>query len=428
MATWSRFVDLGPQNLDELMDIARDVCPVTGKPYVPSNILKSAHWDQSVLRHRITTRPLSSSSPSSPSVSTVSASNRSNSKEVKELGVTVTSSELATQLTGHDPKCADRLAALHYPIPSDSSTRVGDSTGIEGASMDQLFEVASPSKKASDAPGILSSPPCEANFFSLQPLQLVGAACVRDDASGKGRWSPYPPFRFAVEFWDVDALKEKSRLHSRTVWYAGSLWNVYVQVVRKKGVQLGVYLHRQSTVDPIPPPSAPVTLPSAPSTPSSLGVPEPSRLNASGAPLHQTVSVPSVAYPSSRSSTPHSTPGSPAISSSLPTSYSAVNVASIPAVSVPATSPPVAPPQAYRDPRSSVSAYFTIACASATGASLTRFTSAPDAFAVSQSWGWKSSSLRTEEYLEIGEDGMPQGNIAAGREVSFRATVVLGVV
>ena len=88
----------------------------------------------------------------------------------------------------------------------------------------------------------------------------------------------------------------------------------------------------------------------------------------------------------------------------------------------------MAPPQAYRDPRSSVSAYFTIACASATGASLTRFTSAPDAFAVSQSWGWKSSSLRTEEYLEIGEDGMPQGNVAAGREVSFRATVVLGVV
>lgn len=400
------------------MLIARDVSPATSKPYVPSIILQSAHWDQSVLRHRITTRN-TSSAPSSPTTAT--SSNRN--KDIKELGITVTTAALASQIAESDSNLAERIDALHYPLPSDSSTRVGDSTGIEGASMDQLFEVSSPAKKSSDTPGILASPPCEANFFSLQPHQLPAFECVHDDPSGKARWSPYPPFRFGVEFWDVDALKEKSRLHSRTVWYAGSLWNVYVQVVRKKGVQLGVYLHRQSTVDPIPPSSAPVSLPS------SLSLVAPDSGRSSGVPLHQTISVPTAQYPSSRSSTPHSSPSSPAISSSLPTSYSAVNVATSGlSVTVPATAPPVSPLQPYRDPRGSVSAYFTIACASATGASLTRFTSAPDAFAVSQSWGWKSSSLRTEEYLEVGEDGMPQSTPAAGKEVSFRATVVLGVV
>ena len=96
---------------------------------------------------------------------------------------------------------------------------------------------------------------------------------------------------------------------------------------------------------------------------------------------------------------------------------------------LPATAPPATPVQPYRDPRPVVSAYFTIACASATGASLTRFTSAPDTFAVSQSWGWKSSSLRTEEYLEADADGQPVSVVMpAGKEVSLRATVVLGVV
>ena len=79
-------------------------------------------------------------------------------------------------------------------------------------------------------------------------------------------------------------------------------------------------------------------------------------------------------------------------------------------------------------PKERLSAYFTIACASATGANLTKFTSAPDVFSVSQSWGWKSSSLRTEEYLEVGEDGMTKSVSPMGKMVSLRATVVVGLV
>ncbi|PSK34199.1 Germ cell-less protein-like 1 [Elsinoe australis] len=55
----------------------------------------------------------------------------------------------------------------------------------------------------------------------------------------------FPPFRFAAEFPNPRLLKEKKRVYSRTIFYAGSLWNIYIQKVRSsKNPQLGVYLHR----------------------------------------------------------------------------------------------------------------------------------------------------------------------------------------
>lgn len=58
-------------------------------------------------------------------------------------------------------------------------------------------------------------------------------------------YTQYPPFRFSAEFENPRLLKEKKRVYSRTVFYAGSLWNVYIQKVRSaKTPQLGVYLHR----------------------------------------------------------------------------------------------------------------------------------------------------------------------------------------
>ena len=58
-------------------------------------------------------------------------------------------------------------------------------------------------------------------------------------------YTEFPPFRFSAEFPNPRFLKEKKRVYSRTVSYAGSLWNIYIQKVRSaKSIQLGVYLHR----------------------------------------------------------------------------------------------------------------------------------------------------------------------------------------
>ncbi|KAI0358924.1 hypothetical protein OH77DRAFT_1420423 [Trametes cingulata] len=418
-------------HLDDLMAISRDISSTTGKPFVPLSVLQAAHWNQSALYHRITARPPGSSSPS-----------LSPSNAVKDLGLGVAPEDIVKGLV--HPEEHDKA---FYPVPGDSSLRLGDSTGLEGASMDQLFDLGN-AKKGTHA--------TEANFFGLEQARRPASAfATSNPIPAATQWTAYPPFRFAVEFWDVDALKEKSRLHSHTIWYAGSLYNVYVQVVRKKGIQLGIYLHRQSTVDPIPPSSAPVSgmLPSPPRDRSTIGrgasssvsTPRPPSVFGSGSPATSQTAVPM--SPLARTSTTASVPHSPAtatgsaLSSSLPNSPgfarssaslhgSSNSIGSITGpISLPATAPAVTPPQPYRDPRPAVNAYFTIACASATGASLTRFTSAPDVFSVSQSWGWKSSSLRAEEYLEVDAEGQPAAVVMpARREVSLRATVVLGVV
>jgi len=81
----------------------------------------------------------------------------------------------------------------------------------------------------------------------------------------------------------------------------------------------------------------------------------------------------------------------------------------------------------YRDPRGTVSAYFAISCASATGSSLARFVGAPRTFTGHNNWGCGSTSLTMEEYLKVEEESV--SDIQAIRhDVSLRATVVLGII
>jgi hypothetical protein len=54
-----------------------------------------------------------------------------------------------------------------------------------------------------------------------------------------------------------------------------------------------------------------------------------------------------------------------------------------------------------------------------------RFSSSPDVFSVSQTWGWKSSALQTEEFVEIGTQILPA---ARSKKVSLRATVLVGLI
>ena len=72
-----------------------------------------------------------------------------------------------------------------------------------------------------------------------------GAEGVTVNGAGEVRFTHFPPFRFAAEFPHPRLLKEKKRVYSRTVFYAGSLWNIYIQkVAGARSKQLGVYLHR----------------------------------------------------------------------------------------------------------------------------------------------------------------------------------------
>lgn len=372
---------------------------------MPLAVLQAALWNSSSLSQQVLQRSTASFSFSS---------------ATKELGIGVTAREINKSVLHPEER-----TKTFYPVPSDSSHRLGDNTGIEGASMDELFDLGNLDKASPHT--------TEVNFFGLEQSHRPATAFLSPTSSSvdpETKWTAHPPFRFAVEFWDVDALKEKNRLHSHTVWYAGSLYNVYIQVVRKKGIQLGIYLHRQSAVDSLPSTSTPagtgspsVSSPKSPLDNSPVSPLSPIAFSASRSPLARiTATTPAspvtpastassiFSLNSGRSTTLHSNNGS----------VGCIAVTS--PVSLPTTTTPAVPSQPYRDLRPAVSAYFTIACASATGASLTRFTSAPDTFSVSQSWGWKSSSLWIEESDAEG----PAAPV--GKEVSLRATVVLGVV
>lgn len=412
------------------MCISQDICPITRRPYVPLSTLQASHWTQSILRHHILNRP-GVSSPGSLS---------SPSPRDKELGVNLTTADILGRVTKADKHetTSYEKDKPYFPVFSDASLRIGDSgtnvfTAPTGTppSMEDLFNPSHLSAhNHSGAAGmqgtsLTNMSTTEEHFFGIMNARYSGHRCIESDSTGKFRWSPFPPFRFSVEFWDIDLLKEKSRLHSQTIWHAGSLFNVYVQIVRKKGqAQLGIYLHRQSIVD-IPACSAPslVTLTQT-AEDSRFAGPSGRQLHTRHPSLPPTVNVPSSPthyspsiHTPTRSTTPsanshHARPSSPPSPSSSP----------------PLTNPPTlttAPQQPYRDPRTSVSAYFAISCASATGSSQTRFSSSPDVFSVSQSWGWKSSTLRTEDF--VGIQALPRLP-ARGDEISFRATVLLGLV
>ena len=49
-----------------------------------------------------------------------------------------------------------------------------------------------------------------------------GGTAAGGGGGGEQMWTKYEPFRFSVEFWGVDKLKEKQREYSNTVFYAGS--------------------------------------------------------------------------------------------------------------------------------------------------------------------------------------------------------------
>jgi hypothetical protein len=357
-----------------------------------------------MLRHKIVGHSLSSP-PSSPSPT--------GALRPKELGISVTQKDIKEELSQQEKGEESRT---YWPVPGSSSMRIGECAGVENVFTDELPGLPSVSSRQS----LNRSSMSVSSFFGLKNDRCTAGACVSGTLSDTTRWISYPPYRFGVEFWDVGSLREKSHLYSQTIWYAGSLFNVFVQMFRKKahGPQLGVYLHRQSSVDPIPP----LSIPSgsfraekpADNKPYTHSIPPPSSI--ASLPIYPTQysfsGLPVV--PSPRSGTP--VQGSPSNSS-------------FSGCSLPATGPPIMPPQPYRDPRAQVSAYFAISCASATGSSVTRFTSNPDDFSVSQSWGWRSSSLRAEVCLDGDKIADPFApSMSEDIQVnSMRVTVILGV-
>ena len=87
--------------------------------------------------------------------------------------------------------------------------------------------------------------------YQAQPYNPLSSFPAPETLESSFRsYTHLPPFRFSVEFPSPKLLKENRRVYSRTVFYAGSFWNVYVQKVgTTRSREFGVYLLRARESD-----------------------------------------------------------------------------------------------------------------------------------------------------------------------------------
>lgn len=393
---------------EELQKIGEDR-DVLGRRTVSESTIREALWQQMMLRQRVLNVTLSS----------------------PELGITET--EMVRQPTPSGKKLQERPSTprvgekMSQP-GSDPATPTQDTdsgpptpTTVKGKSVRRKYYIPT-----EDTTTVIGDCPeqCQHVIVSNQapPKRAsethgLGAHLGTDDASASVpiveelRYSEFPPFRFSAEFRSVRSLKEKKRVYSKTVFYAGSHWNIYIQKVRSsKNIQLGVYLHRAKDRE---------TAGGSSSHNSRIDEANSQIINVEE---QQRNSNGSSGATEDMSDLTVTTDGD--LTSS---SFTSVNITARPGANTSAQRSSVraeAPPGSeavpalsyYVDARPMIQTYFKIFSPSRKGKVLSMFSSGPDSFNFSQSWGWKSSSLILEEG-QIGD---------AEKDSMLRFMVVLG--
>jgi hypothetical protein len=266
-------------------------------------------------------------------------------------------------------------------------------------------------------------------------------------------YSHFPPFRFAVEFPSPRLLKEKKRVYSRTIFYSGSWWNLYIQKVRRgKNPQLGVYLHRAKERE-----TDETLAASGQSVPNTrvderIGHLEREMILRADRRAEERRRLLArrrsgdIADPDNADSSGDTDPdGGPAGTASAPRPKSSEldvlsNFPTKPAYYDEQDSDfededpeiakltrsirvPTLPP--YVDSRPTIKTYFKIYSPSKGGRMLSVYESAPDTFNFSQSWGWKSSTLMLDDGM-LGDEVNPEAEIPIRDANKLRFMIVIG--
>jgi len=494
---------------EELSAISNQICPSSGSTYVPMTVLQSALWAQSELKNMISSKEKAKVDMSAASAeeetdegSTLSrkTSSKVNHAE-RELGLVSTEAEFASAVTSIQRKgrksdagggapvmlggmrplmlmgASSKTRALEnlldkrfYAVPSDDTVRIGENlsilvnpdAGTAGEANCEGEEAGGPSGLAAVVDNHTLNIAHDAKRSTINEHFGVNNAVTNGRKLGLEHakkietqtardWTGYEPMRLGAEFYGVDRLKEKERMYSPSFFYAGSIWNLYLQIIKKpKGLQLGIYLHRQNSNDSLPNPSFPSDVnlnessPYAGSGLSNLDPQTPRRREGGGG-NHGATLTGGTFYSSSspatssnaisinnETNTPTSTvtstprPGPSSSSTRLLSPSFLQQGSTISLTPSPISNCNIASNQntQYVDQRRILRAYFSIHCPSPLGTSLTKFSSRPDNFSLSQSWGWKSSSLLGAVYLSDNRIGSAESQISP----IFRCIVTVGVV
>ncbi|KAH7381200.1 hypothetical protein DE146DRAFT_278707 [Phaeosphaeria sp. MPI-PUGE-AT-0046c] len=481
----------------EQLEFIRGARDIFGLPVMPERVISNALWQQLSLRQRVLNTDesaqelgLCQTSPE-PQVSSVS-------KQMdKDTEITTSAKGKASESTLLDEPEMDSESwdgngkPRKFWIPSSDCNIVlgngADPVVTTSNSFQRHATRLSASMQPEDAqwatdfastPSTFTNPNTRMDH-SIRPISAGGGNAGQPKPIA---YTEFPPFRFSAEFPNPRFLKEKKRVYSRTVSYAGSLWNIYIQKVRSaKNVQLGVYLHRakereadeatnntgvsQQTnnsvyeqigqveramlmrgdrrddrreahwggrnvvndqtaeEDTSGSGGDPDSIPRNPLfTSSSLG-----RRRSAHVPRLSTRNLPPVVSPP----TDGESPAFPVTTYSPTASEMSGNdddddeehdkIYPNPS-RVRRSNAPALPP--YVDARPTIKTYFKIYSPSKGGRMLSIYESAPDRFNFSQSWGWKSSTLMLDEVnLSGGDEGMERKTKG---ESKLRFMVVIG--
>lgn len=228
----------------EQLDFIKKSRDVFGIPVVPEKVLSDALWKQLKLRQMIVTSTekqqelgLSQSEQERATGIATATSSKDPAPEGEEVSdTTVENANTNIELRSWDE---DGKPRKFWLPASDTMTFYGDGTGQPdttsrgshtGSGRGSMLIEVDESQWTRDLP----SP----QNFALPSESPVGQA-------KPARYTEFPPFRFSAELPNPRYLQEKNKIYSRTVFYAGSLWNIYIQKLQStKSAQLGIYLHR----------------------------------------------------------------------------------------------------------------------------------------------------------------------------------------
>jgi hypothetical protein len=243
----------------EQLDFIRNTRDIFGLPVLPERVISNALWQQLTLRQKVLSADADESSqelglcktPKDPAT----VENTAISKEKQKSAVSDGDAESDTEQdtwdgTGKPRKFWIPSSDCNIVLGNGAEPMVTTSNSFQ-RHVNQLSATMQP-EDAEWATDFASSPATMANpntktDYPRRPISAGGSNAGQPKPIS---YTEFPPFRFSAEFPSPRKLKEKKRVYSRTVSYAGSLWNIYIQKVRTaKNVQLGVYLHRAKERD-----------------------------------------------------------------------------------------------------------------------------------------------------------------------------------
>lgn len=177
---------------EQLESIQNDLHPLTKQRLVSEKVLKEALWMQVKLRSKIES---ASERDTKLNMTIPSSNNNNNNNRSSVIEKEVGRTDEEDSDDGHEEEqdetpTIDRksFSGKYFPIPTDDTTTYTGESAITLATS----SIAGSSKKKS--------------LQSYSPVE---------------QYSVYPPFRFSVEFTDVNSLKHGMRVYSDTVFYAG---------------------------------------------------------------------------------------------------------------------------------------------------------------------------------------------------------------